>query len=60
MGKAVMSCDPGSQPSIEDQPEFAQFLILLAWDALSEPASVGDVGELTSGDAELFHDVRID
>ena len=55
-----MSSDPGLQPSIEEQPEFARFLTLLAWDALSAPATLGDVGLLTAGDAELFHDLLVD
>ncbi|MGH2353950.1 MAG: AbrB/MazE/SpoVT family DNA-binding domain-containing protein, partial [Chloroflexota bacterium] len=41
-------------PSIEDEPEFAQFLAFLAKDALAHSEQLGDVGELTAGDDELF------
>ncbi len=49
-----------ASPSIENEPEFAQFLAFLAKDALGHPDSLGDVGQLMEGDQELFRDVRID
>jgi antitoxin component of MazEF toxin-antitoxin module len=51
---------PRPEPSIEDEPEFAQFLAFLARDALARPDRLGDVGELTTGAAELFRDVPVD
>jgi hypothetical protein len=45
-------------PSIEDEPEFAQFLAFIAKDALSHPEQLGDVGELAAGDDELFAGVE--
>jgi antitoxin component of MazEF toxin-antitoxin module len=46
--------------SIEQEPEFADFLHFLLKDSLSRPDQLGDVGELTEGDEELFRGVRID
>ena len=46
--------------TIEDEPEFAQFLAFLAKDALKHPERLGDVGQLVEGDEELFRSVRID
>ena len=47
-------------PSIEEEPEFARFLSFLAKDALTHPEQLGDVGELTAGDGELFAGVDPD
>lgn len=46
--------------SIEREPEFAHFLRFLLKDSLNRPEQLGDVGELTEGDEELFRDVRLD
>ena len=46
--------------SIEDEPEFAQFLAFITKDALSHPEQLGDIGELTAGDDELFAGVEPD
>ncbi|MGH2354405.1 MAG: AbrB/MazE/SpoVT family DNA-binding domain-containing protein [Chloroflexota bacterium] len=46
--------------SIEDEPEFARFLAFLAKGALAHPEQLGDVGELTAGDDELFAGVDPD
>jgi hypothetical protein len=46
--------------SIEDEPEFARFLAFLSKQALTHPEILGDVGELTVGDEELFADVEPD
>jgi hypothetical protein len=46
--------------SIEDEPEFAQFLAFVMKDALSHPEQLGDLGELTAGDDELFAGVEPD
>jgi antitoxin component of MazEF toxin-antitoxin module len=46
--------------SIEQEPEFAEFLHFLLKDSLNRPEQLGDVGELTEGDEELFRDVRLD
>ena len=47
-------------PSIEDEPEFAHFLAFITRDALSHPEQLGDIGELTAGDDELFAGVEPD
>lgn len=49
-----------TSPSIENEPEFAQFLSFLAKDALAHPDTLGDVGQLMEDDQELFRDVRVD
>lgn len=40
--------------SIEDEPEFALFLALVAEDAAAHPEKLRDIGALTAGDDELF------
>ncbi|MBI2942149.1 MAG: hypothetical protein HYY04_17090 [Chloroflexi bacterium] len=53
---------PRGQPSytIEDEPEFAQFLAYVTRDALSHPDRLGDIGELMAGDEELLADVEVE
>ena len=46
--------------SIEDEPEFATFLSFMAKDALARPEQLGDVGELTADDDELFAGVEVE
>lgn len=59
MGIVVQAPQEGT-PSIEDEPEFAQFLSFLAKDALAHPERSGDVGELVAGDEELFRNVHVE
>jgi len=56
----VVTAPEADQSSIEDEPEFAQFLAFLVKDAMTRPDRLGDVGELIAGDEELFRDVPLD
>ena len=54
----IVEAPKHESPSIEDEPEFATFLAFLLKDALSHPEQLGDIGELTAGDDELFAGVE--
>jgi len=56
-GEGILVLPVKREHSIEDEPEFAQFMAFIARDALSRPQTLGDMADLIEGNDELFGDV---